>query len=515
MNALQPFLQRVRSKLPRLVFLLCVVQPVLDIIGYWQQQIGIGNTVTMMARMLLLGGSVLLGFLLSDRKRVYLIAALVLGVLTVGHIFACLRFDNGYVSPVTDLINLVRIYFLPLMTLCFITFLRCNRDVFPAMIRGMAADIFLIAGVQLLSTITGTDPHTYSVDQTGVLGWFLWTNSQSAILAMLNPIVICWAVRHWGKRLLPVAAVTAVSEATLYFLAPRLAFASMIGSGLFVAFCLLLIHRDRWRQALTIALVTCLFLAAIPLSPMQKRLDINDSRAALTQQRIEDMDIHLVLETETETVPSGETGEDDDPNGTKPHVVLDENTALKLETLYRSQDIIWSMVERFGRDRVFEVYDYTLDPRILSNTRLMKIRFCELLMAESELPSKLFGLNLAEMTYSRYDVNSKLVTDNYDVENDLHGIYFLTGVWGLILMLLFLLWFGIRALLVVIREPKRFFTLPICAFTAAYGLGLIHAYFTASVLRRNNASIYLAMVLAGLWYLSRKDEEQEYSVNNH
>ena len=94
------------------------------------------------------------------------------------------------------------------------------------------------------------------------------------------------------------------------------------------------------------------------------------------------------------------------------------------------------------------------------------------------------------------------------MENDLHGIYFLTGVVGLCLMGAFLLYFGVYALIAVIKDPKRKFNLEMCAFTGAYVLSLIHAYFTASVLRRNNASIYLAMVLAGMWYLARRKEKQ-------
>ena len=78
-----------------------------------------------------------------------------------------------------------------------------------------------------------------------------------------------------------------------------------------------------------------------------------------------------------------------------------------------------------------------------------------------------------------------------------------------VLMLLFLLSFGLRALIAVLRKPKQYFTLHMAAFVIAYGLGLIHAYYTASVLRRNNASIYLAMVLAGLWYLSCRKQAQK------
>ena len=516
MNERKPFLERISDRLPLFVFLLCLIQPILDVAGYWQQTLGVGNAVTMILRMLLLGGSVLLGFLLSHRKRYYFLAAAILAALTAGHILACSRAEQGYVDMTNDLINLLRIYFLPLMTLCFISFLRRNGGVLQAMIRGMVIDLLLIAGVQLLSTLTGTDPHTYSVDRTGIRGWFLWTNSQSAILAMLAPVTICWALQRWKDRILPVILFSAVSEATLFVLAPRLAYASLAATGLGIAVCLLLIDRSRWKQALAVALVTCLFVAAYPLSPTHKRLSDNDDRAEKTEEIIKQMDIQIEIVTEPETepsLPSGETQNPDAPKPPKTHVVIDKKNAAKLEKLYRSQDILWSMVERFGRDKVFEAYSYTLDPTVLSNNRLMKIRFCELLMNESGPLSRLFGLNLHEMTYPRIDKDGNPTVDNYDVENDLHGVYFLTGAVGLGLMLIFLLFFGVRALIAVIRDRKTHFTLPMCAFALAYGLGLIHAYYTASVLRRNNASIYLAMVLAGLWYLSRRRQNNDTRQN--
>ena len=503
-------MQRIHGKLPLLVLLLCLSQPILDAVGYWQQTLGMGNAVTMTIRMVLLAGSVLLGFLFSKRKRAYVIAAVILSALTAGHIYACSQNPNGYVAPITDIINLIRIYFLPLMTLCFISFLRCNKAVYPALVKGLVLDLAIIAVIQLISSLTGTDPHTYSDDGIGVLGWFLWTNSQSAILAMLVPIAICWSLIHWKKQLHFVALVTVVSEATLFALAPRLAYASMAAVGLGISFCLLLINRSHWRQALVIAVITLLFVAAMPLSPMYERLHFNNIRVEQVEEQIKEMHIQIQIVTEPQTEAlSGETAS---PNPTpiepSPKVILDEQNADKLESLYRSQNTIWSMVERFGRDQVFEIYDYTLDPTILGNARTMKIHFCELLMEESDITSHLFGLNLAEMTYRRV-VKGTDVIDNFDVENDLHGVYFLTGYVGLGLMVLFLLSFGIRAIAAILRDRKRFFTIPLCAFFLSYGFGIIHAIFTASVLRRNNASIYLAVILAVLWYLTQNSNQTE------
>ena len=510
----------IRSKLPAFVLILCLIQPLLDIAGFWQVRLHVSNTVTMALRMLLLGGTVLLGFCISRRKRIYIITGLLLAVFTVCHALACMSSPNGYREALKDVINLVRIYFLPLMTLCFITFLQAEPKVFPAMRKAMVLDILIIALVQLVSTLTGTDPHTYSVDSIGTLGWFMWTNSQSAILAMLAPITICWSMQRWKGKLLPLVLLTAIAEGTLYVLAPRLAYASLVGAGLGMAFCVLILNRNHWKQALCVALVTCLFVAAYPVSPTNARLNKNETRAEITDKKIKEMDIHIeTLPPETETNPEtvenpSETEKAPKPVEPKPTIILDESNAEKLEKLYSSQDIIWSMVDRFGRDKVFQIYNYTLDPTILSNTRIMKINFCHLVMGESGSLSKLFGLNLKELTHDRYNAESVLVTDNYDVENDLHGIYFLTGLVGLGLMLAFLLFFGLRALVSVVRRPKLCFTPTMCSFAIAYGLGLIHAYFTASVLRRNNASFYLALVLAGLWFLSRKEGEGTNQKNS-
>ena len=68
MDKKRTFSQRLTDKLPLLVVLFCCIQPVLDVLGYWQDELGIPNVLTLTLRMLLLAGTVLAGFLLSDRK---------------------------------------------------------------------------------------------------------------------------------------------------------------------------------------------------------------------------------------------------------------------------------------------------------------------------------------------------------------------------------------------------------------------------------------------------------------
>ena len=55
---------------------------------------------------------------------------------------------------------------------------------------GFCVNLCICALVMLLSSLTGTDPHTYVVNQLGVLGWFSTSNSQSAILSVSAPVVL-------------------------------------------------------------------------------------------------------------------------------------------------------------------------------------------------------------------------------------------------------------------------------------------------------------------------------------
>ena len=491
--------------LPAVIIIYCVLQPILDVAGYWQDYFKLANTVTMAIRMLLLVASVALGFLLSDRKKYYWITFAVLAALTALH--AAANLPGGYREPAADLVNLVRIYLLPLTALCFITFLRRGGEpAFRALKTGLLVNFLIIAAVELLSVLTGTDRHTYSDVGIGVFGWFLWGNCQSAILSMLTPIVMCWALTRWRDRILPVMLLTAAAEAVLYFFGTRLTFGAMLASGFGVGLCLLLADRARWRQALVIFLVTAVFAGAFPLSPTAERMRMTAERNEANQQRIEDKDFSApatkAAAAETRQSSDAET---QDPSS-EPSFTEEEWN--KLEWIYKNY--FAGVVKRFGLRRVMEKYNYTTDVKILGDMRTHKRYYCEMVMEDAPVLCRFFGLNLDELRVflpgGIYNEETGAWEDgyaNYDVENDFHGIYFLLGYTGLILIVGFLLYFGLRAAIFVLRDCRSRFTIEMACFAGAYAFALVHAYFTVSVLRRNNASVYLALVLAGLWYLSR------------
>ena len=503
------------ERLPSIVLFYCIFQPLLDVAGYWQMQLELGNALTMMIRMVLLGGSVFLGFYLSNRKRYYLIMAGILAFLTVFHIISNL--PDGYSEPVTDIINLIRIYLMPLTTIAFITFLRCDGErVFSAIKKGLLINFAIIVLVELLSVITKTDPQTYHYDHVGVLGWFFWANSQSAILSMLGPIVICSALKRWKDQVLPVALCTVAAEATLYFFGTRLTFGAMLSGGFGVSICLLIYDRTRWMMAMTIFLLTLAFTCASPLSPMVHRLQAVEQLNAQNEQRIVEQEIVIISESVMfPTESSEDTVEIQEPDHTPQNISISLENWEKLKSIYRGY--MPGMVERFGYRRVIEKYNFTLDASVLGNWRIKRLSFCELLMEDASLGQHLFGINLQDMRvflkngiYNEETAQWEDGYEVYDVENDFHGVYFLLGMIGVVLMVIFLLWFGSAAILRVCKDFKNAFTLDMIAFAGSYVFGLLHAYFTVSVLRRNNASVYMAFILAGLWYLSQKQKQVKH-----
>jgi len=94
------------------------------------------------------------------------------------------------------------------------------------------------------------------------------------------------------------------------------------------------------------------------------------------------------------------------------------------------------------------------------------------------------------------------------VENDFHGICFLYGWVGLAMMVAFIGYFLYLIVKCLIKDFRKYFTVEAGAFGIGLCLCLVYAYFTAGVLRRPNASIYMSVLLAVVYYLTQMRSEQ-------
>lgn len=152
-----------------------------------------------------------------------------------------------------------------------------------------------------------------------------------------------------------------------------------------------------------------------------------------------------------------------------------------------------------------ELYDYTAEILTFADVRPKKLAFAEALMDASPASARLFGVELARFTVGE---------NNYDVENDFHGIYYLYGAVGLAAYVGFLLYFVGLILWALWKDARRYVTLEAVGHGLAFAVCMAHALFTAGVLRRPNASVYLSAMLAAIWYLVKEARDEDQYCNS-
>ncbi len=458
-----------KAYLPLFLLVLFIIQPVMDVLSYWLTECGVSNTVSLLLRFFVLFGTGALGFVLSRHKKIYLLFGGIVLIFAVLHGWACLSAGyEGWQNPVYDLTNYIRVVQIPLFTMCFITFLReTGEEGYQTIERGFIINFGLIVLVEILSTVTGTDPHTYANKQIGVLGWFSTTNAQSAILCAIVPVVLMQCMRKTKPVYLLAGMV--VGFGVLYLFATRLSYFAIFitAAGMIVVMLLSRVWNSRIAAILLLGAVVC--GAGFTVSPMYANR-IAQKNVAEEKQLEADAMIRYVEK--------------------QYHTTAEQSPEQCLAPLY--QEYLGEMMDRFGIERIMQTYGYTTDVSELKDARRMKIIYCTYLMEDAGTAAKLFGLELQDMVWENR---------TFDVENDFHGIYYLYGAVGMALFIVFLLYFVVLALRALLRDFKKYMTWEAGAFGVSLCLLLLHVYCTAGVLRRPNASFYLSVVLAVIYYL--------------
>ena len=458
-----------KAYLPLFLLVLFIIQPVMDVLSYWLTGCGVSNTVSLLLRFFVLFGTGALGFVLSRHKKIYLLFGGIVLIFAVLHGWACLSAGyEGWQNPVYDLTNYIRVVQIPLFTMCFITFLReTGEEGYQTIERGFVINFGLIVLVEILSTVTGTDPHTYANKQIGVLGWFSTTNAQSAILCAIVPVVLMQCMRKTKPVYLLAGMV--VGFGVLYLFATRLSYFAIFitAAGMIVVMLLSRVWNSRIAAILLLGADVC--GAGFTVSPMYANR-IAQKNVAEEKQLEADAMIRYVEK--------------------QYHTTAEQSPEQCLAPLY--QEYLGEMMDRFGTERIMQTYGYTTDVSELKDARRMKIIYCTYLMEDAGTAAKLFGLELQDMVWENR---------TFDVENDFHGIYYLYGAVGMALFIVFLLYFVVLALRALLRDFKKYMTWEAGAFGVSLCLLLLHVYCTAGVLRRPNASFYLSVVLAVIYYL--------------
>lgn len=511
-SSLRSWLER---RLPTLALLLMVIQPPLDVLSYFTQQQGVTALSTGL-RFLLLAAVALLGFLLSDRKRLYL--AFYAGAFLFWALHAANCFRIGYRAPVSDAGNYLRILNFPIFTLSLITLLQRSEAVRRRMVLGFAVAFGEILLFTLLPWALGRPVYTYSSLGVGMMGWFGVANAQSAIIVLVAPLTIYWAYRT-GKY--PVFLAAALLTCGLMFVTgTKFTFYSiLIVAGAFAFLFAIQLKKDSLRYVLPLLAVAVLVFAFRNQSPMATRERMSDYHHGLYEDIVENSLESSGADQETvllirRGVDAARTSED-----------KLERIRRSLLGVYTDKEVYGplfkDLYDRFGVYNVMSAYGYSAEPSVLSDSRVRKGTFAKLMWEEKDALTRCLGFEYSDM----------LMGDAiYDMENDFPAVFYFCGYLGFALYLLFFavfVWAVLRAFLGDVRQAaqerrragagrlhsgfggfwlgvRRFLTLEMGAVGMTFLLAVIAAQISGNVLRRPNVTVYFAAAAAMLYQLCRE-----------
>lgn len=508
-------------RLPLVVLVLVTMQPLLDVLSFFLGEMG-SNAFSTLLRMALLAAVALLGFIASDRKKLYILFYSIGAVFWALHMVNCIRI--GYQSMVQDTANFLRIISFLVFTLSLITFFRQGgEDIAKSLLLGCGVNYILFWVFTLLPWALGQPQYTYDKLFVGLMGWFSIPNAQSTILVMAAPFAIFWAYR---TKKYPVFLVMCLLCFGLMFATgTKLTFYSIfIIAGAYLFLFVLQQGKRSLKYVIPLFLMIVLAFGFRHQAPMYLREAMSATSRGLYNQQVEES--LKKSGTDKKTIETVQKKAQQSTTKKKASEATMEEVHRGLIHVYTDSgaygEFLHDMNQRFGVYRVMEAYNFSTSSTKLSDFRLMKGLFSQLVWEEKDFCTRLLG----------YEYNEFLVGDTiYDLENDFPAIYYFFGYIGFTLYLLFFLYiaFGVlrafcqdmaasfRALPARPQEwwrcalwavggawqgLRRFLTVEMGAAGMSFLLAIIAGQISGYVLRRPNVTIYFALAAAYLFHLA-------------
>ncbi|MBE6592089.1 MAG: hypothetical protein E7646_08630 [Ruminococcaceae bacterium] len=489
---------RLTATSPIWLFVLMIMQPLLDVLSYWANK-GSFTSVTTLLRFAMLVAVVAVSFVISNKKKRAVFAYGIIALLFVFHAISCFR-AGGY-SFVSDTANYLRIAQLPIFTFCFIDVFEACPDVKKKLPMAFFVIMMIIIAVLVVSFIVGRPEYTYTeydkINDTklyfGLQGWFEVGNCQSAIIVLIVPMILYYAFNTKNELFFALCAV--LSFANLYLFGTRFCYYSIFIIALSFIVSMALSRQKRPIPYAVLAVVMIVGALMYSQSFMYKHLNIYTQEMSNRQDEInsevgeiEDEFPDLTVEAPDLFPPESEETETSEGGSHSEGVEALRQAYLKIYEPYCKD-----MIEVYGMNRVIDVYDGTKSVLTLSDQRLKKINFAKLAWEDSSFDCRLFGFQYKTLVHG---------TEVYDLENDFQGTFYFLGYVGMSLFVAFLSYFVLRALMAIIRNPKGCFTLEFCVVGVTLILIVVAAQFSGNVLRRPNVSVYFSLFLAYIYCLT-------------
>lgn len=469
-------------------FYLILIQPILDIIAYFQVNSIIG-TIAGYIRLVFMIMIPIYVFVITDKKKSFFALMCIIGGFSAIHLANDIRV--GAINIVADLAYLMRVIQMPVLCISFIYYFKSERFIEQTR-KAFVINFLVIFVSMIIAHATGTGSWSY-IGHIGLKGWFSNSNSQSIILVTLTPML--WYTAFRTKKIVPSILAIAFAWFMLISNGTKAAYYSCFLIPIaFIAFFIVdSILNKKVSKKFNVIVSILLIVIAVGsklVYPLTPRYAIDHQYASATDEKQKDIEKEMEVEG---------------GKGYKTLAELKANDPQKYQKLLNYYETVLNedFVSVFGAERMIEAYGYFPDAYELTDIRRLKIMYSALVWEDTDFLTKLVGFEYTKVC----DVNSD--RQCFDLESDIPAIKYYYGYIG----------FGLYALLIVIIlgmciiKGLRNFKLHCTMFNFTLLLILLLqiglAQYSGAILRRPNVSIYMSIVLALIYYSFNKKDQIE------
>lgn len=432
------------------LMIIIITQPILDIIAYFTFDKHL-TVISFTTRSFYLAFIIIYTFLKSPNKKKYLLMESPFIIFSLIHLLNTFRLTG--INLFDDLRYTIMVMQFPIITIALIDYLKNNKNQYESIGKSMSYAYAIIFISVILSIITHSGITTYK--DYGLTGWFTSANTQSMILTVLSPIFLYFATK---KNNIVYFISLIMFYILLFFNGTRACYYTLVFT-LPIMIYILFINRHRQKVKLIMTIV----LALVSI------IMYKNSYASVRKQDVEE-NAHENKEV-VDLINKG--------NLTKQQTI----DILKTNGAYIE------LIDTFGEDKVYEIMKNKMTIYNITDNRLLKRNYAKILFDESDIITKIVGLNHGDITY--YEM---------DLENDLTAIFYYYGYLGFTIYILFILYFVYLGIKILFLKPIKIVSPKYIILSYTIALSIFGSEYSGALLRKTNANIYLALLFA-IYYI--------------
>ena len=448
------------------ILFIIVLQPILDIISYFQAK-HMESSYTWIIRIILLLLIFIISFIHSKDKKKLILKILPFVLFFTVHILNLFRIHQF--NLLEDTRYFILVFQMPILYISLFDYIKNTNYDLNKIKQGICINFIIIVISIFLSYITNTYQHTY-ITGIGITGWFSSANTISMILCAVTPWVLYVSSNSKNILIYLIAHITAFI--VLFTNATRACYLTLLAS-LFVLIFMLLLSKRESKKLVKILITSAFVLLSIfgyKFSfTANKELIANN----VTKQYVEDI---------KDVVSLSESQRDQLQNIDFDNININDNEMILqiLKTSYIYEELI----DIHGEQLVVEAIKPYLSAEALSNNRLRKVLNAKIEFNNSDVLTKILGIG-----YSRIAANE------LNLENDLQAIFYYYGYLGFIIYIAFILYFIIRAVMIFFKNTSVIHDKEYIILLFILVLLIIGGEYSGAFLRKSNANIYLSLYL--------------------